>query len=484
MGPNPDQKPGTGEIRHMSDILIIVPPSYKLPGRKGKGENYYNKKADFPTGAVSIASHLRELGFEAKVLCADLFPGPTPLPPETAMDILCPVIEQENPAYLGFSITYKIQERYARTMLRICKTRFPEIPLILGGAHVSVAPRAFSGTDTLIIRGEGEKAVEKILKNEDISRIHQRAGHQKLAPAFFTPRLRPEEIPVLDIHTLVSPAQTHSGDGTVCQPGTTRISSILDFNIHLPLSRGCGYSCAFCVSPHLWSKGVFRVPLEKTEKQLQILYDQGVRNMDLEDDIINLDSSYFRELTNICRGFKAMRFGVMSRVDRLFEKNLLAMKACGMDLVYVGVESTRKEILSAMKKELHPEDIRGALVRAKRCGLRVGVFLIFGHPGATKELDMQTVHDIKQLIREGLIREVSHSVFAPLPGSLSAEDSRIVFLDDVQPEDWGTIPVFRLVDENTKVIYHEKEMQEVMDAMDGVLASFGISNKTTLPEHG
>jgi len=151
-------------------------------------------------------------------------------------------------------------------------------------------------------------------------------------------------------------------------------------------SRGCPYSCDFCVAPiHQGHK--FR---EKSAKALVDEIERGYREFGLTffylwGDTVTLNvksfSAFCEEL--IARKLPIHWFG-NARADNLTDLAFVKrLRKAGCWMLALGIETESEETRKDMMKRLEGEKIRAALKNMRGAGIRSFAFFILGYPGDT-----------------------------------------------------------------------------------------------------
>jgi radical SAM superfamily enzyme YgiQ (UPF0313 family) len=151
-------------------------------------------------------------------------------------------------------------------------------------------------------------------------------------------------------------------------------------------SRGCPYSCDFCVAPiHQGHK--FR---EKSAKALVDEIERGYRDFGLRffylwADTVTLNvksfSAFCEEL--IARKLPIQWFG-NARADNLVDPQFVRrLRQAGCWMLALGIETESEEMRKDMMKRLDGQKIRAALANMRDAGIRSFAFFIFGYPGET-----------------------------------------------------------------------------------------------------
>jgi radical SAM superfamily enzyme YgiQ (UPF0313 family) len=153
-------------------------------------------------------------------------------------------------------------------------------------------------------------------------------------------------------------------------------------------SRGCPYSCDFCVAPiHQGHK--FR------EKSARALVDEiehahrqfGLTFFYLWADTVTLNvktfSAFCEEL--IARKLPVRWFG-NARADNLTDPAFVQrLRDAGCWMLALGIETESEETRKDMMKRLDGQKIRTAIANMRRAGIRSFGFFILGYPGDTPE---------------------------------------------------------------------------------------------------
>lgn len=152
-------------------------------------------------------------------------------------------------------------------------------------------------------------------------------------------------------------------------------------------SRGCPYSCDFCVAPiHQGHK--FR---EKSAKDLADEMERGYREFGLKffylwGDTVTLNVKTFSAFCDelISRNLPVQWFG-NARADNLGDPAFVhRLRQAGCWMLALGIETESEETRKDMMKRLEGEKIRKALVNMRQAGIKSFAFFILGYPGDTR----------------------------------------------------------------------------------------------------
>ncbi len=163
-------------------------------------------------------------------------------------------------------------------------------------------------------------------------------------------------------------------------------------------SRGCPYSCDFCVAPiHQGHK--FR---EKSAKALVDEIEAAHRSLGLSffylwGDTVTLNVKTFGAFCDelIARKLPIQWFG-NARADNLTDLDFVRrLKQSGCWMLALGIETESDETRKDMMKRLESQKIREAIKNMRTAGIRSFGFFIFGYPGDTVDsLDRTTKYAI------------------------------------------------------------------------------------------
>ncbi|MBI2834347.1 MAG: B12-binding domain-containing radical SAM protein [Acidobacteria bacterium] len=158
-------------------------------------------------------------------------------------------------------------------------------------------------------------------------------------------------------------------------------------------SRGCPYSCDFCVAPiHQGHK--FR---ERDAKTLVDEIERGQREHGIEyfylwGDTVTLNVNAF---TTFCDELIArdlhVKWFANARADNLVDPAFVRrLKRAGCWMLSLGIESESDDLRRDMMKKLERQKIRIAFRNLRDAGIRSFAFFIFGYPGDTAASMNQT----------------------------------------------------------------------------------------------
>jgi radical SAM superfamily enzyme YgiQ (UPF0313 family) len=158
-------------------------------------------------------------------------------------------------------------------------------------------------------------------------------------------------------------------------------------------SRGCPYSCDFCVAPihqgHKFRERSAKSLVDEIERSYR---EFGVDFFYLWADTVTLNvktfSAFCEEL--IARNLPIQWFG-NARADNLTDPAFVhRLKRAGCWMLALGIESESEEIRKDMVKRLERQKIQTAFANMRAAGIKSFAFFIYGYPGETVQTMDQT----------------------------------------------------------------------------------------------
>jgi radical SAM superfamily enzyme YgiQ (UPF0313 family) len=304
------------------------------------------------------------------------------------------VILAQNPKIIGFGIYIWNVEPTTEIIAAIKRIR-PDIKIILGGPEVSyetenqpivqLADHVITGEADLkfaeVCRTLLERRSPTRLENAGVQtsacsdgtlkRELQRAGSEIGAPL---PKVIPAELP--DFSQIVLPYDHYTGD------------DIAHRIIYVEASRGCPFTCEFCLSS--LDIPVRQVPLPALLEQLQRLLDRGVKQFKFVDRTFNLNVDISKTILEFFLDrYQPGHFFHFEMVpDRLPEtlREVIAKFPPGALQFEVGVQTFNEEVGAAIKRRQNYGRLEDNLrFLRKETGVHVHADLIVGLPGETLE---------------------------------------------------------------------------------------------------
>jgi anaerobic magnesium-protoporphyrin IX monomethyl ester cyclase len=158
-------------------------------------------------------------------------------------------------------------------------------------------------------------------------------------------------------------------------------------------SRGCPYSCDFCVVPlhhgHKFREREATVLVNEIERARR---EHGIRYFYLWGDTVTLNAKVFSEFCDelIARNLDIHWFA-NARADNLGDLEYVKrLRRSGCWMLSMGIESESDAVRKSMMKRLERQKIHQAFRNLRTAGIKSFAFFIYGYPGDTPESMEQT----------------------------------------------------------------------------------------------
>lgn len=386
-------------------VVLINPP---LPVESLKNpvvtNLFYNA---MPLGICYLASIMRKNNIGVNILDAAA--------ERHTLEYCSEWIKKEKPDLLG--ITSTTNNFYqALALAKESKKIKPDMPVIIGGSHVTALPKhalSFEEFDVGVI-GEGEVTFLELVNTmaakgnlSGVNGIIYREGSElKITP--------PREY-IKDLDTIPFPARD------LLKPHL--YSSLPTDVLRLPKltmvpTRGCPFHCIFCTSATTGKNYRIFSP-EYLFAEIEHLYkDFGAREIAFATTTFTANHKQSEELMELLIKRKLdLVWTNSTRVDTVDKDLLVKMKKAGCWAVRLGIESGNDEVLKFIKKGITKERVRQVAKWCEEIGIHTKTFFMIGHLTDTEE----TVRDSIEFALSLPIGDVTVQFNTPLPGTAQYE---------------------------------------------------------------
>jgi radical SAM superfamily enzyme YgiQ (UPF0313 family) len=285
------------------------------------------------------------------------------------------VLLARNPKIIGFGIYIWNVEPTAEIIATIKRVR-PDIIIILGGPEVSYETEAQPIVQLAdhVITGEADLKFAEVCR-ELLGRAELPLGQdaQQRVPTTL-PKIIPAELP--EFSQIVLPYDLYTDD------------DIAHRIIYVEASRGCPFTCEFCLSS--LDIPVRQVPLPALLEQLQRLLDRGVKQFKFVDRTFNLNVDISKTILEFfLKRYQPGHFFHFEMIpDRLPEalREVILKFPPGALQFEVGVQTFNEEAGSAIKRRQNYEKLEDNFRFLRhQTSVHVHADLIVGLPGETLE---------------------------------------------------------------------------------------------------
>jgi anaerobic magnesium-protoporphyrin IX monomethyl ester cyclase len=378
--------------------------------RKNKVVLFYPPYEGPPLGAplslLCLASPLLQAGFEVKLV-------DNLIAPDYERTILS---ETTDAACLGISVLTGPHIGAAIRVSRAVKKLRPDLPIVFGGWHASLATQQTLQEPFVdaIVRGQGEltllELVQRISDGQD--------WHGIRGLSFKDPEGRVVhglERPVANVNELPAPAYHLADPGIYAAASGVR-------QLAYTSSVGCPYQCNYCTDQVFYKRRFNAYRVDRVVNDLAELVPRyKIEHVPLFDSNFLVDR---KRAVAIARGI--IESGVKFQWDFQTSTDFLALMSeeevrllaeSGVHHIGFGTESASQEVLALMNKRFqHVEQMVETARKTSLAGIHVVFNIILGYPGETEEHRQQTFRIMSDIAKEYWNVSFSPNIFTPYPG--------------------------------------------------------------------
>ena len=396
--PRRSASPDTRAALSGTKVALVYPPYGPVrnePGIKTVKENY----GIFPSlSLLYVAGILEDAGCEVLFIDAHA--------EDLTLDETVARLRAFGPEYVGYTLTTYL---FFQSMDWIKAIRAElDIPVIVGGVHLSIYPRETLGYTAIdyAVTNEAEVALPELLvalvKKRNLADVRGIAFRQPDGTVVVTPKAAD-----CNVDQAPFPAR-HLIDNSIYY---SFISQYKNFTCFIT-SRGCPYKCIFCEQGSKPFRA--RSPTNVVD-ELELSYKEyGIRELDFFDSSFTIRKD---RVIAICDEIKRRKLPIVwaarTRVDCITDDVLKAMRSAGCNRIYYGIESGNREILQTLKKSTSLEMYKDVVSRTKAHGINTFGYFMVGNPHETEAT-------IRQTIRLALDLDLDYAQFSkvtPMPAT-------------------------------------------------------------------
>ncbi len=260
---------------------------------------------------------------------------------------------------------------------QVVKQLLPETRIVMGG-HECTPDNTYilenaRGIDALAY-GEGENTFLALLDvvlggGWDLSSVGSLAWRPDPAGPFV--RNRHNSPLIMDLETIPS---------TIVGPYATQVVQGRAI-VSMETVRGCPFLCSYCNYPRE-RQAIRRFPLERILEEIDVVFDAKVPHLYLMDATFHADKKRAADILEHCarRQTGHTELHIETRSESLDREDAALMRAAGVQVVEIGVQSTNPATLKAIMRHNNPRLMRRGFDALREAGFHPTVQIIADLP--------------------------------------------------------------------------------------------------------
>lgn len=362
-----------------------------------------------PLGLMYISSYLSQHNIDNH-----LIDQKGDIPEDILIDQLVQETVGVDPDHVGIScLTTDVQCVFK--MVKIVKTKLPRTKITVGGVHPTMFPEQMLANENIdyVVSGEGEEIFYDIVRGDENRDLHSVTGIAFKDNGKIVINRRREAIENLD--GLPMPAFDKINMNFYLQPNIHLVRGIPLRGFYIFSTRGCPYSCRFCVSKNVFGRTIrYRNP-SKVVDEIEYIYKRyNIDAFYLFDDTFGVKKSHAIDLCDaITRRRLPIVWGCETRVNLINEEFVKSLKRAGCVQVDFGIESGSERLLKLLQKGITLEQVRNAVKICRKYRVRVFSNFMINLPTETEE-DVEKTLSLADEIKSDIS---IFNVTCPFPGT-------------------------------------------------------------------
>ena len=382
----------------MRNILLIILP-YKEDSLVPSTKRVLSFKA-FPYGVLSIATYIKNNSndINVEIIDCNVCEG-------DYMSFVEEKLIELKPDVVGISMMFDISYRYLNKTINIIKGYSDDTIIVLGGSSATssydILLREQNNVDGICYY-EGEVPFLRLVNSKDMlelldtdpSWITKKSIEKGMVPKKSLV-INLDEVIHLD-YNLVDISKYEMSEAF--SPFSFKRDKTKQFFIIT--SRGCPYSCTFCMHSADKDKSIRYASVEEIIKHIELLvYEKGMGILTIYDDQLLLNKKrakkLFKELARFNIRIECPNGLAVAFIDDEMAK---LMSNAGMDSIYLAIESGSPRVLNKIiHKPLNLKMVKPVVEILRKYGFWIQGYFVSGMPGETDEDRDKTVKFIKEV---------------------------------------------------------------------------------------
>jgi len=363
---------------------------------------------DPPLGLAYLAAYVRKYSDVNKIVIID-------------KEDQIKAIKREKPDVVGIgSMTYEFTQ--AKILAQEIKEKF-DIPVILGGHHITLIPQHFANNIfDLAIIGEGERTLTELMQIFEKRGSFPAKEVRKVKGVIFkNERSINERTPIRGLIEPLDEIPFPARDLLKMSDYylTLRKATFGKFGIYgqMITSRGCPYKCTFCSTALFWRRPRLHSAEYVVGEMSLLAKKYKVDGILLFDDLFIIDKKRTAEIARLMDEEKLnekIKLYIYGRSNLINDEILKYLKKMNVVTIEFGLESGSDKTLKYLKKgSVTVKDNKNAIKLCKKHGFKIYGSFIIGAPNETEKDFKKTL----ALIRDKNLDGAHVYQLTPYPGT-------------------------------------------------------------------
>ncbi len=323
-------------------------------------------------------------------------------------------LREFHPDVVGLT-AYTADAHHAKSLCRFTRQLMPDVTIIQGGYHATMAPddALANGDVDFLVLGEAEVTFPELLAalqaGEGFDRVPGIATSMDGTVVESGPRDQ-----IVDLDASPFPAWEK-----VAQYRDRYYLSSLGTVVTMETTRGCPYSCSFCAVWKFHRRRYRKKSVDRVMEELARLPPAQITGFVDDEFWVDADRSLAiadRLLRRTAEQPAQQRFWAQTRTSDIARTPELVRRwaAAGMKVLLIGFETHKEQELSALhEKRSSLANTEVALDMMRRHGLEAwGCFIV------NPDWETEDFRDLEAFVRRGEIAFPQFTVMTPLPGTV------------------------------------------------------------------